>query len=106
MSDGKGYFLIYAPDHPMADGNRRVREHRLVMEQTLGRYLLPQEVVDHIDGDTENNRPSNLRIFPNNGAHLAATLAGRCPKWSDEGKRRIQESVRLPRRHKQSILPA
>lgn len=50
--------------------------HRSVMEQTLGRDLLPTEVVDHIDGCTLNNRPENLRVFPSNAAHLAATRKG------------------------------
>lgn len=103
MADGKGYMLIYAPDHPQADSNRRVREHRLVMEQTLGRYLRPEEVVDHIDGDTMNNHPSNLRVFPNNAAHLAATLAGKVPRWSDEGRERLEAAVRKPRKKRQPI---
>ena len=103
--DGKGYVMVYAPDHPFADCNRRVREHRLVMEQVLGRYLRPEEVVDHIDGNGMNNDPSNLRVFPNNAAHLAATLAGRCPEWSDEGRERIQAAVQRKGRRKRSSLP-
>ena len=103
MSDGKGYILMYAPDHPYADSNRRVREHRLVMEQTLGRYLLPGEVVDHIDGHTENNHPSNLRVFASNAEHLAATLVGKCPNWSDAGKAAIRLAVQRKRPRKKPI---
>lgn len=70
------YWLIYRPDHPFANRHGYVREHRLVMEQMLGRYLTRKEVVDHIDRDGLNNDPSNLRLFPTNAEHLAATLAG------------------------------
>src|SRR5689334_22036255 len=37
--DKDGYVLIYAPDHPQATKAGYVREHRLVMEQHLERYL-------------------------------------------------------------------
>jgi hypothetical protein len=39
------------------------------MEAKLGRYLTPEEVVHHIDGDKENNDPDNLMLFANNGEH-------------------------------------
>lgn len=59
--------------------------HRLVLEQHLGRYVLPLEVVDHIDGLTLHNDPTNLRLFANNAEHLKATLTGKVPQWSDDG---------------------
>ena len=70
------YWLIHQPDHPRANRHGYVREHRLVMEQMLGRYLTPKEVVDHIDRDGLNNAPANLRLFSTNAEHLAATLVG------------------------------
>lgn len=91
--DAQGYVLIHTPDHPHADYKGRVREHRLVMEQQLGRYLEPEEVVDHIDGDTSNNEVSNLRLFSSNAEHLRVTLAGRTPNWSEDGRRCIREGV-------------
>jgi hypothetical protein len=48
-----------------------VYEHRLVMEKHLGRYLKPEEVVHHIDGNPGNNVLDNLMLFPNDGEHSA-----------------------------------
>lgn len=93
--DLDGYVLVTAPeDHPHARqrthrAGKLMFEHRLVMEQKLGRYLQPMEVVDHIDGLTLHNAPDNLRVFPTNGDHLHATLAGRAKHISPEGRRNI-----------------
>lgn len=102
--DDDGYVLVHAPEHPHATKQGRVREHRLVMERVLGRYLLPTEVVDHIDGQKDNNDPSNLRVFARNGDHLAETLRGRVPAWSEDGKRRIRAAVSRPRSRRTAAI--
>jgi HNH endonuclease len=89
-----GYWLILDYEHPYARKSGYVLEHHLVMEEMLGRYLEPHEVVHHIDGDIENNDPENLGLYDTNGEHLADTLRGRTPRWTEEGKRRILEGVR------------
>lgn len=86
-----GYALVSVPDdYPSAKArtgrpSKLMWEHRLVMEQQLGRSLLRGETVDHIDGLTLHNAPENLRLFEKNSAHLRETLAGKVPRWTDEG---------------------
>lgn len=50
---------------------RRVRVHRFIATQMLGRPLLPGEVVHHRDGDKNNNAPSNLLILRSSAEHSA-----------------------------------
>lgn len=83
------YRLVYCPEHPHCNHQNKVREHRLVMEKMLGRYLTRDEVVDHIDGNGLNNAPENLRLYANNAAHLAATKKGCVPRWTEAGKKKM-----------------
>ena len=60
--DGNGYIDIYNPTHPYKNKRGYVCEHRLVMEQHIGRYLKPDEEVHHINGKKDNNRIENLQL--------------------------------------------
>jgi hypothetical protein len=64
-----GYVMVYSPNHPCADVNKTVYEHRLVMEEKMGRILFPEEIVHHINGLRDDNRIENLMLFPNHAEH-------------------------------------
>lgn len=66
-----GYIEIYSPDHPNKSVRNTVYEHRLVMEEHLGRYLLPTEVVHHINEIKDDNRIDNLMLFASESEHQA-----------------------------------
>ena len=87
--DKDGYILVRSLDHPAANSGGYVREHRLVMEQHLGRYLDSQEVIHHKNRIHDDNRIENLALFGSNADHLREELAGKVPNWTEEGKQRI-----------------
>ena len=111
IRDRHGYTHVWAPTHPecqrvnlaratKSNGKyyrkeKYIQEHRLVMENYLGRYLLPTEVVHHKNNDRSDNRIENLELFDSNAKHLAETLNGQCPKWTPQGLARMRASAIL-----------
>lgn len=59
----EGYLQLYRPDHPYATRKGYVLQHRLVMEEVLGRYLHEDETVHHRNGNKLDNVPSNLELW-------------------------------------------
>jgi len=50
-------------------GRGIVSEHRLVMESILGREMLPEENVHHLNGIRDDNRPENLELWSKSQPH-------------------------------------
>jgi len=105
--DKQGYVLVWAPEgHPRAQKSGLMLEHRLVMEQALGRYLEDWEIVHHRNGNRSDNRPENLEVMDRRARRgqghppgheydqkLAAQVFTSIPRPIGRGKRRISIMV-------------
>jgi hypothetical protein len=71
-----GYVLIAVADDYLnpadttSSGTKYALEHRVVMEQHIGRPLLKTEVVHHVDRNPSNNHIDNLELFSSHEEHL------------------------------------
>ena len=72
----QGYILELCPNHPFAIGNGYVLQHRLVMEKYIKRFLMPNEVVHHINEIRNDNRIENLQLL-SLGEHTSIHWTGR-----------------------------
>lgn len=93
--DDKGYVRVLRPDHP-----KNIRgyayEHRLVMEEYLGRYLEFWETVHHINEIKIDNRLDNLFLCTHS-EHSAIHKEGRKP--SQDQKDKMREVVKKTKPH-------
>lgn len=87
------YIMLMRPNHPNATRHGYVMEHRLVMEKKMGRYLTPQEIVHHINGDGHDNRPENLEVI-SRSVHVHNHFAkGKHVMALEERIRKLEEEV-------------
>lgn len=74
-NDGKtindGYTLVRRIGHPHANSKGYIREHRVVMEEHIGRLLTDEEEVHHRNRDRSDNNILNLMLFKNHEEHIA-----------------------------------
>lgn len=59
----RGRKYVHRPEHPHANCKGYVAAHRLLMEEMIGRYLEPTEIVSFRDQNPENIVRNNLLLF-------------------------------------------
>jgi len=101
-----GYLFILKPKHPFANKDGYIREHRLVMEKKIDRYLFSTEIVHHLNHDKLDNRPENLIILgrvDHNRHHLKEYKDRGLPhpslgkKLSKEVRKKMSEAHKHPK---------
>lgn len=58
----QGYILIKLPEHKNSNSDGYIREHIIVMEKNIGRYLNNEEIIHHKNGNKSDNRIENLLL--------------------------------------------
>ena len=82
-----GYITVLKPEHPNASKQGYVKEHRLVIEEKIGRYLELREHIHHINGNKHDNRPENLQLMTLE-EHLSHHNKGK--KITEEHKQKLR----------------
>ncbi len=58
-----GYIWLYMPDHPNCNNKGYILEHRLIMEEALGRLLDDNEIIRHKNKIKDDNIIENLELL-------------------------------------------
>lgn len=80
-----GRVLLYRPDHPHPNlSGLYVFRYRLVMEEKLGRFLSPDEIVHHRNGVVNDDVPNNLYVTSQSDHAKLHNINGRFSTHSNE----------------------
>jgi hypothetical protein len=88
-----GYVFVAAADHPTANRDGYVLEHRYVMEKHLGRILAKNEHVHHINGVKSDNDLNNLVVLTKAEHHQLHGGSG-LKRWRAENPERATEHAK------------
>ena len=99
QTNSNGYVLLRIKSHPKSSRDGLIMEHRVVMEQKLGRYLKDSEIVHHKNEIKNDNRIENLEVMER-GKHTRLHHLG--SKRSKEFKTRMVKSAR--KRHNTPVI--
>ena len=64
-----GRLFIYAPKHLYCSKSGYVRNAYLIAEKKIGRFILPLEVIHHINENKLDDRVENLFLFSSKSKH-------------------------------------
>lgn len=89
-----GYVYVWQPEHPFAHAKGYVKKARIIMEEHLGRFLEPGEIVHH-RGRKDDDAIENLQLFNSHGQHMKEAHKGvwnKGRKASPEHKKKLSEA--------------
>jgi hypothetical protein len=79
---GQGYVDAQGYRRMPTGTKKGILEHRLVMEQAIGRPLRPEETVHHKNGDRLDNRIENLELWAS--AHAPGQRVSDLVSWAHQ----------------------
>jgi hypothetical protein len=100
--ESNGYRYVYVPEHPRAYKTSNwkgfLAEHIVVYEKYFGVIVAEDECIHHLDGNKQNNHPSNLLL-------LKKTQHVKLHRWIEQGcpfidLQKYKKSISLVHRRK------
>lgn len=105
-TDKRGYRWLYVDEN----GRRRARrEHRVLVERSIGRRLEPWEIVHHKDGNPSNNAIDNLEVMEfgvHSSEHHTGSRRDADARRSMEAFALLREELKAERAVKSELLEA